>query len=274
MQVKDTVLYLGGDFYYEGNVVRAIKWSPTTGFEAIGTVVPNVVQDFEVINDTLYAACRRISSTDSNLFLKLSGSNWVQGFASNPYAAGFGSDNAHFSINTLWAKNNKVSLGGSFHFLPPMGIIANNCYEMTTADMLPTGDWNVVDSDIHKIVAFNGKLVLGGAFKTGSNGWSGGVRLNGLVVRHIPEASVNDVKSELEFTVYPNPAPTGSVVAIKHNFTQSTYALTNTLAQELQTGELNKQNNHFTLPNLATGVYFVRIKNADGVVGVTRICVE
>ncbi|WP_370480328.1 T9SS type A sorting domain-containing protein [Tamlana flava] len=84
----------------------------------------------------------------------------------------------------------------------------------------------------------------------GSNPQSGGFTDISSVL------TVNDIKSQLSFLLYPN--PTKEKVTIKVN-SSAYYSLVSILGQEIKNGVFSTGNNELNLSNLSKGFYLLNI---------------
>ncbi len=166
MKIKDTTLYLGGGFNYSGNMQNIIRWKRSTGFSLFANKLNNEVKDIEVFKDTVYAVCKHTSAIDTILYSILKGNNWD---SLHNFSMFKGFRNVGLSVNAICANADTMMIGGSFEFLP----LIMGYYSKNFKAQIPMHYWNngtmqldyVIDSIIHKMVAFKGRLFFGGDFK-------------------------------------------------------------------------------------------------------------
>jgi len=84
--------------------------------------------------------------------------------------------------------------------------------------------------------------------------------------------SVNDITANLNVSLYPNPAT--DFVNIETNFEIKNLKVVNYVGQVVFNQEINQVNYQINTSNFGTGMYFVQIENAEGVVITKRLTVK
>lgn len=171
MQVRDSFLFLGGAFIYNGNSTNVIKWNPNTGFQTFASVIFNEVNDFEIYQDTVYAVCK-YTNGNSSLFKKLYGNTWMAG--SN---VSF-SSNGTLTYNAACALADTFIIGGDFYQTPMgMGYYISNSISASHNPYLAF-DYFMADGAINKMIVFKNSIFVGGDFHTSWGNNDGIGRMN------------------------------------------------------------------------------------------------
>lgn len=265
MEIWDGSLILGGAFNY-GSLpdINAIKWSPLASFQTFTNSIRNEVMDFEKYQDTLYAACKLISKTDSNLLLKLKDNEWItDDNFSLIHKSDIKSAYGMMAINSIYPEASIMNIGGQFHYFPMLGTSGRNALHNGFS-----GDWLMVDSAINKMVMFKSALIAGGKFKQGYVSGDFDRRfynMNGITVRlkykaNIPNIPLNNMDA---FSIYPNPAKSGGLLKLENVNTLTEYTLSQTDGKVIAHGQLNART-ELRLPQIPAGIYFITLSNADG----------
>lgn len=274
MEVVNNSIVLGGAFSLQTSAMNLIKWTPGVGLEPFFNSSANEVMDFEKFKDTLYAVCKRTSTTDTNnLFLKLKGNSWIveANYATSSLSPGNG---GIISLNTLCADGNALMLGGNFHSAPMVGTYAMNCLNVTPSGA-GWGQWFVVDSAINKMVIFKGDLISGGKFKYNSGFSPGAVALNGMARRKAIPTSVPELPGQNSFSLYPNPVKNAGTMTLKNNFEAKQFVITDLMGKQISRGQLtNQATQNVSLPELSSGVYLIQLVNDKGAKVVKKFTVE
>jgi hypothetical protein len=250
MEAVGNYILLGGSFSYNNDMVNAIAWSSSSWFLTFTNKIANEVTDFQKYNDTLYAACKRTSTTDSLVFLKLKNNTWEGGLV---YDIPVG-----YSINTLCLDGNKLRVGGDIVYNPMMGTNISNAVNFSPPYITGT-DYMLLDSTVNKMVLFKGALFAGGRFKSG-NGWSG-TSLNGIA-RQTGGTAVHDLPvADLTVDIYPNPISKGRTLTIRNSFKANHFTLSDINGRTITEGAISNATEEVNLPSLAAGNYLLEIKD-------------
>jgi hypothetical protein len=271
----DTTLIIGGAFSYNNIPQNAIRWSPATWFSPFAGGIANEVMDFEEYKDTLYAACRRTSLSDSiNLMLRLKNNLW-QALAPNTHLNYFMPNSGELSFNSLCVNGDQLLLGGSFYFHPMIGTYASNCIDISSPFGL-TGNWFMVDSAINKMVVFKNSLVAGGRFISGPGPQSQRTyKLNGIARSASFAASVQTLSPGLVLECYPNPLPEGGKLSIRNNFSARAFTIRDLSGRRLAAGTLGASAaQQIETPLLSAGLYFLEAVDANGAKAVKSFVVK
>ena len=271
MEAYKGSIVLGGRFDFDTSVnINAIKWNGTGSFQRFDTKMANEVMDFEVYLDTLYAASKKgIVSDTAQLIQKLIHNHWTALFEPGTYSYTFGPKTDSVSLNTLCAEAKAINLGGYFAISYGM-TWGSNTFSLGSY-------WVNVDSTVNKMTLFKNELILGGKFKTGMEYKKASfeiVELNGITKRlpwklNVPE---NEIREET-VTVYPNPASSGKIITIENSFFASDYTISTIDGKQCSSGKLSSKG-EMQMPQLAAGIYYISLRNADGLGGVSKITVE
>lgn len=269
MEVAAGSLVLGGAFSYMGTPVNILKWTASATFQPYTNGINNEVMDITVFGDTLHAVCKRTHATDTTtLLLKLRNDAWSS--AVPEYAmTSFYPHGGTLSFNTLYADAFGLNAGGRFEYMPMLGTYARNCYNWGDYS-----NWVMVDSTVNKMEVFNGKLIIGGAFKTGNGaGWGGSVSVNGITARSTASAAVQPVLgSGTQASVFPNPVDAGSVITVG-GFDARQYTLHHITGRNIASGELHTPHSIY-LPHMPAGIYMLTLTDAGGKKTVQKLQVK
>ena len=263
-------IVLGGKFDFDTSLnVNAIKWNSTSSFQKFPNKINNEVMDFELYKDTLHAVCKRTILKDTlNLFLKLNDTGWTSFFTPKSFYILFRSSDI-LSFNTLCSEATAINMGGYFSFIRGMSggknAIGFGSY------------WVDVDSTVNKMVLFKKELILGGKFKTGMayDPYGGtSLELNGITKRLPWKLGIdNNTKDPIVFNVYPNPIASGKIIQIDNSFSATEYSISSIDGKLCSSGKMNSKN-EIQLPQLATGIYLIKLQNAAGQKAKSKISVE
>ncbi|MCD6012391.1 MAG: hypothetical protein K0Q79_2253 [Flavipsychrobacter sp.] len=280
MEVMGTSLLLGGAIVYSGLPVNAIKWNATAGFQTFTNSINNEVKDFEFYGGDCYAACKHTYPTDSvNMFLRLLGNTWYQGFADSNYMLNFHPPYydiaAKRSFNTLCVEGSYLNMGGQFAFAPMIGTGANNVFHMGYPGMYGTTSWFIVDSAVNKMVLFNDNLVAGGKFKKGYSDHYTHSTLNGIARRSAAELSAMQTLSSKTLKVYPNPLNQNNELVVENNFNATHFVLRDLTGRLVAERDLTDETRQkISLPVLSAGTYTAEFLTNGGAYIYRRLCVE
>ncbi len=263
MQAIGGELILGGDFDYQSTSTNIMRYLSKGGFAPYGNTIAHEVMDIEAINGEIYAACKRVAA-DTNMLQKLSSNSWSS--VANVNALIKNSSGVANSINTIYADNDNVVIGGDFTRLAMMG--TSNLYSMDVTYYI-TGTqaqkpkiFNV-DAAINTMVSFKGVIIGGGKFK--HNSWFND-NLNSIF-RAAPDTatSVQQLASgEEAFKVYPNPA--SGIITIENTIGADYMNITDVNGRIVLTRSLSASiKEQVDVSELSNGVYFIKLvgKNAQ-----------
>lgn len=269
MKVKGMSLALGGAFDY-GTTTGAnmVWWNETSSFSLTANHLSNEVMSLAILDDSLYAGCKRTHVLDTtNLFMKLRIDTWVPAYkyagqASN-YLPSFGT----LSLNALLPESPNINIAGQFSYAPLVGTYGSNCVNSDD-----NGGWPTVDSAVNALAMFNGKLILGGKFKTG-NAPAGTGPLNGMAYRIPAGVSVKEVENTgLEVNVYPQPVKTGEALHIRANIDATTFTVCDITGRVVSQGKMEQE---MLIPSVASrGMYILTLSGKDGAKVTSKIVVE
>lgn len=210
MASVDSDIFLGGNFGHFSSQLNIAKWNPSSGVQPFGNSIQNEVMTIQKFNDTVYAGCKKITSSD-DIFKRLKNNNW------DSLATWLGYSMDTLAINALCADHDTLMSGGSFFYPagPALGL-GNSMSLRIKGDTNFMGAeyrgvWFKVDSAINKMIVFKNDLIAGGKFKhslfpVGPN--LDTLMLNGIARKSmVPVLSVKKVKDDIGILmVYPNPA--------------------------------------------------------------------
>jgi hypothetical protein len=271
MEATDTYIALGGKFDFDTALnVNAIKWNPISSFQKFPNKLNSEVMDFELYQDTLHASCKRAIATDTfQLLQKLNSDGWVSFFSSIPVWFYFKSSE-NLSFNTLCSEGSSINIGGYFSSNLGMTYVNN---------VISFGSyWIDVDSTVNKIVLFKTELIVAGKFKKGMaytlTGESSSVELNGITKRSPAKLSVvNAINENQTFNIYPNPVASGKTIMLDNSFSATEYNISSIDGKQYNSGKVNNRN-EIQLPQLATGIYNIRLSNSEGTTIVKKLSIE
>ncbi|MES2479356.1 MAG: T9SS type A sorting domain-containing protein [Bacteroidota bacterium] len=271
MEVYKGSIVLGGRFDFDTIAnLNAIKWNSISSFQRFDNKVLNEVMDFEVYTDTLHVACKKSIVNDSvQLLQKLYHNHWIGLFEPGTYFYMFGPKTDSLSLNTLCAETKAINLGGYFSASSGMTWGSNT---------ISFGSyWVNVDSTVNKMILFKNELILGGKFKTGMEYKKASfdtVELNGITKRLPWKLSIPEYKNqEVVITVYPNPVSSGKIITTENGFLASDYIISTVDGKQCASGKLSNRN-EIQLPQLASGTYFINLRNTEGQSAKCRISIE
>lgn len=99
----------------------------------------------------------------------------------------------------------------------------------------------------------------------GMGNWSDGIPVRILEVTPDATTSVNDLKSEVGVSVYPNPSSLGSwQLAVGSNAVGGNFEVADVSGKVIFQSEIRNQKSEISIDNISKGVYFYHIKNLSG----------
>lgn len=273
MKAMGEDLLLGGNFLYNQKSENVIKWNPDDHFRPFGNSVSNEVRDFEIFNDTVYAACKWTNAQDSgSLLQRLSDDSWEPLFSST--FAYLGSVNNTRSFNTLIPDPPNLMIGGAFTYTGLMYMGTNTI--SLSSERLSSGKWFEVDNEVNKMVWFKDELYAGGNFKY-SLSFSGNpaILLNGLAKRMKKTTHIKDRPQYRTFNIYPNPATSFSALTIENDFEASLLLISDVSGRQVtQIPLINRAKQQVMIPDLRSGLYLAEVLNNMGYKVVKKIIVR
>jgi len=266
MTVVDSFLFLGGNFTYNNNPCNIIKWNESIGFKNFSNTINNEVKTIEVFKDTVYVGCKRTSSIDSNLLLKLkSDFNWepCQGNISNNFYNAIITNNSSF--NTLGIQNDTLLVGGSFQYQNLMdNAIIQHC--VNVYGPINQLQWFVVNNSIEKMINFKGELIVAGSFTKGYDFKTG----DSVILDHICRKKYsmtnkieNNSAVKNTFIFYPNPL-LNNELTIENNINATDLFVSNMNGTLIFSTKLLEPKSNIFLPELTVGNYILTIRNKLG----------
>jgi hypothetical protein len=212
LEVWNNTLMIGGDFELITGALRknvaaydGVQMT-TSGF---GTVTP--VNDFEIHNDTLYAACNFVDGADTCALARFN--NYTNDWET--ILKPFSSMADYFdgtSINHLLSIDQKLFCAGTFFTAAGMSY-GNNLMHFQTDG---TNDFcipmMIIDSGINSIAAYGNSICIGGTF---TNSMSDTLNHIGLLKNVLTNIPVPHYSSSRFIDVYPNPATDFIIVDLK-----------------------------------------------------------
>ncbi|HYD20278.1 MAG TPA: T9SS type A sorting domain-containing protein, partial [Flavipsychrobacter sp.] len=175
------------------------------------------------------------------------------------------------SFNTLCSDGSRLLTGGDFYYYPMMGTTMINCGEVLPTGVL-AGQTFGVDSAINIMIQFKDQLIAGGKFNSGTKGW-GSVTVNSIAAVQTAVNVKTLNKAETIFKIYPNPAPTNSVVAMQNNFDAKYLKLYDVTGKQMASTSV-RADGKVQLPDLAAGLYIAELHNNKGEKTVSKLMVE
>ena len=159
-EVYNDNLVLGGRFKHGNDSLSVIEWSDVSSFKLYTNNISAVVNDFEIYNGELFAACTR-QAYSYDFIQKLTGSTWHRDTNSfYPYHSGG-------DFYSLLASDDTLLLGGSFYG-EANKIYADYCVAIRPKKAppiyMPVKNWFNVDTTIYKLTLFKDNIFAGGAF--------------------------------------------------------------------------------------------------------------
>ncbi|MBX2905290.1 MAG: T9SS type A sorting domain-containing protein [Taibaiella sp.] len=269
MKVKGTSIALGGAFDYGASTgLNFIWWNEASSFGVTVNSPANEIKSLEILDDTLYAGCRRTDATDTtNLLLKLRTGIWVPGYKYPGQENYFSPSNGGLSLNALLAESASINIAGQFYYAPWIGTSGNNC--MNTDE---SGDWVVVDSAVNALAMFNGKLILGGKFKNGNTA-GGGSAVNGITFRIPAGVGVADINSKAtDLNIYPQPLHPGQQLRIAAAADYTSFTVCDITGRKVDEGGVHHGN---LQPAISVpGIYMLTLSGKDGTRKTSKLAVE
>ncbi len=275
MFVSDSTLVLGGALLYNGAQLNVVKWSEKSGYQTFTGGIANEVKSFEMFSNTLYAGCKRTSTSEpTNIVVQKNGNQW-QAIADSQLLEDFRAYEGPISVNALCTNGSLLMLGGSFKYSPPgIGTYGTNCFSMPILSD-PDEQWFIVDSAINKMVIFKNTLIAGGRFRIGSRIPPPAVILNGMArVPISPPLSVPKFQTGCTFELSPNPVAEGGSISVWNNFSATRYTMADITGRTIGSGNLRKAMQAIDIPHIAPGTYFITIWNEQGTRAVRPVQVK
>lgn len=268
-------LLLGGNFSILNDTMNIVKWTETNGFESFTTSIKNEVMDIGKFKDSIYAVCKKTSPTDSNLMLILSGNDWLP-LSHSPIITNmryFINDSS--VINTIAVQQDTLLAAGYFNIYGLMNTIENS------VDVYNTNNWFLVDNAINKMILFKNELIIGGKFINGS--YSMGLvtpylttKLNHIGRKsYFSPTSVNDISGKNQsIKIYPNPVSANETITIENNISAKHALIKSISGTTVFETHSAQAIDKIQLPHLASGTYFLELRNNKGEKVVERVVIK
>lgn len=267
-------LLLGGSFSILTDTMNIIKWTEANGYETFSNNIKNEVMDIGIFNNTVHAVCKRTAPDDSNLIQVLSGNTWSEfsGTIDNHIA-----NNLLTGFYTFCAQNDTVLIGGDFEafgmMYDPMVRHVLNLYDVPTT-WGNSGNWFMVDDAVHKMVVFKNEVVFAGKFKNGMNNFLL-TELNHIGKKKTyPLTNVNEVTQAKPLKAYPNPVSANSIIKVENNIQATQGIIKNINGATVFETHHARAIDEIQLPLLASGTYFLELRNSKGEKAVERIVIK
>jgi Secretion system C-terminal sorting domain len=253
LQVFDNQLYLGGDFELATGALR-LNIASYDGLQLLssGFGVLTPVNDFEVLNNRLYAGCDWIKGTDTCALSLFDNGNWqtILGPSPGPSLTWFEGD-----LKTLYANNGNLFIGGRFSITQMMAF-GNNLGKITinTADggINTLAPLALTDSAIYSLFAWDGALGFAGLYTSTSNS-----TMNHIAVLSSEQLTglAKQEATEKKYLLYPIPAKDyiSFVGGVQHN-TRVQATIYDAMGKKVKTIFTNP-NAEIQISDLKPGVY-------------------
>lgn len=259
---RDTSLVVGGLFSYDGVALNLIKWSPNLGFTPYENGSKYEVNDVYAKLSQVYAACSRPSVTDSieYMVLKLDGDLWTSFVMTS-----IGMDPASVAKDYYVieeAHNAVVFAAGGLNDM-------NYNTGMVPEIEIPFNWFADFDGPAYDVAVFQHRTFMGGAFTQSAT--------NGQVFRALGMyhrvTSTTDIDKAYTIEVYPNPVHEGQLFVRHMNAALQGAVLVDLQGRTLATWSLSEaeQQHQLALPRLASGVYFLKLRNQKGQVKTEKL---
>jgi len=264
LKVHNNELYIGGDFELPTGALRrhVVVYDGTqmlmSGF---GTTTP--VNDFEVLNNKMYAACDFIKGNDTCAIAVLENGEWQTIVKPNIFIgeALFGK-----SLNDLNTVGNKMYCGGSFQAMSGMNY-GNNLMSFEQTGTAFT-DFQIApilntDSTISCLAAVGNQLYFGGKFETNNFADT----LNHIGFINVTVTGLTDTKLDSkQISIFPN--PTQNYIAVNGLKSKTNnLQIMNAIGDECLTLTNYQSGNNIDISKLQKGVYFVRCQDNETFTG-------
>ena len=256
LKVHNNELYIGGDFELPTGALRrhVVKYDGTQMLMS-GFGTPTPVNDFEVLNNKIYAACDFIKGSDTCALAVLDGSDWQTIVKPNVFVgdALFGK-----SFNDLQAVGSKLYCGGSFQTMSLMSY-GNNLMSfehtgtaLTDYQMTPLLN---TDSTISCLATIGTELYFGGKFET--NNYSDTLNHVGFITIGITDLKKVSTGNNKVF-ISPNPSSTNITFSTTLKKIQSV-VISDTFGKIVISISGTPKNNSLDISGLKNGVYNLKI---------------
>jgi len=257
-------LYIGGNFELPtGSLCRHVAAYDGQQILNSGFGTPTPVNDFELHNGKIYAACDAIDGADTCALSVLNNGYWETIIKPNIC---IGDCFSGESINDLISVGNKLICGGSFGVMNGM-TYGNNLMILEETSGGTIHDFAMMpilntDSTINCLANLNDEIYFGGKFVTNSYtdtlNHIGSVNI--LISNIISTAKNVDV-----FTLYPN--PTNDILYIKNNG-NNIYSLEiiDAIGNVLDVIKIKNNTEVINLTGFAKGIYTAKANTTNGVV--------
>lgn len=160
-------------------------------------------------------------------------------------------DSAHYKINDLKTKNNKIYVAGKFRANTMMSFGTNLAiYSFTSNNLIPIASLN---KEIKAIAFFNQEQIVAGSFK---GDYFGDVK---YIAKLFKEDDPNSINKMNEITSI-SPNPFTSYIRFDQKFTNFSYSISNINGKQVKIGKI-ENNKIENLEELNQAVYFLKVYN-------------
>jgi hypothetical protein len=256
LEVFDDKLVIGGDFELATGALRrnVVTYDGTNmGISGMGTLTP--VNDFEIHEGKLYAACDFVSGNDTCPIAVYDNFDWQKVDIATNFMVGFEGK----SVNTMVSKGDALICGGEF-MAADMMTYGNNLMALRKNVDDSTNYCQpllVTDSAVNALAFMGSSLFVGGDFI--ANNFSD--TLNHILTIEFVSTGITDGKLNKMFvSTYPNPA--SDFIAVKKDATAETmaYEISDVNGKIVRKGTCENETTAISLQGIAAGVYFLNVK--------------
>jgi len=257
LEVWDNELIIGGNFELATGALRkhVASYDGTyMGTVGMGTVTP--VNDFELHNGNLFAACDMVEGNDTCALAKFDNGDWVKVITTSAgMMDGFGGN----SIRKIVSVGNSLLCAGDFQCVS--GLIWGNNLMSFQQQVIDTLVYNVyaplltTDKPLNEVVFTQNTIYFGGEFIV--NAFSD--TLNHIGYLDYSETSVPALtKTNDGLKISPNPAHEWLNVSAEHGENIDHLEITDALGRQVWEDNPGRNSKDISVSFLAKGVYFIR----------------
>jgi hypothetical protein len=270
LEVWNNTLVIGGNFELAtGALRRHVATFDGNYMGTLGFGTPTPVNDFEVLNDTLYAGCDLVNNTDSCAIARLDNFDWnvlLKPFTGMDMLTG----NAVLHLD---AYNDVLICSGDFAASSSMIYGQNLIACFYQAGQFTFSPMVVIDSAIRTSLQVGNDLIIGGDFTAAM-----GDTLNHIArLTAFPSAILNPDVSSDNILAYPNPAKDRLYIRILNSARNENtmYRIFNSTGIEMMHGVIPPFTDRYELPlTFSNGMYELQLTNAEGkLIGSKKIVV-
>ncbi len=262
LEVKDSLLYIGGNFELATGALRrnvATYDGVYMGTSGFGTSTP--VNDFEIHNDTLYAACDVALGPDTCALAKFDNLNWE--CMLNPFAL-LMNNFSGTSVQHLLSANQKLFCAGTFTCTNGlyygnnlMEFIANSSGAPSCLPMLLT------DSGINSLAVWGNSICFGGAFTNSLSTTLNHIGIIPNILNSVNEPYIQPIQT---LNIFPNPSGDRFTIDLKNIVDLNRYNLKimDSMGRIINSKSELLPQTSIDLSDKPGGVYFIRVLNEKG----------